>query len=123
MKSSISIFVLFALATGCGDDNEANRRGVGATCETNDDCTEAGQECLLDFKGGYCGVKNCTTNDDCPEGSGCVTEGGANYCFLVCDQKSECNVNRTADVESNCSSTITWADEELGKACVPPSGQ
>jgi hypothetical protein len=114
--------LLLAIIPACGDDNEANRRGVGSECTTNDDCTEANQTCILDFKGGYCGVKGCTTNADCPEGSGCVTENGANYCFLVCESKSECNVNRTTDNESNCSSTITWADVDLGKACVPPSG-
>ena len=107
----------------CGDETEADRRGVGAECTTNDDCTEAGQTCLTNFKGGYCGVTGCTTNEDCPNGSGCVTHtDNVNYCFLVCDTKDQCNANRTVANESNCSGSITWADEDLGKACEPPSG-
>ncbi len=72
---------------------------------------------------GYCGVKNCTTDEGCPGGSACVTHTDAhNYCFLVCAEKTDCNVNRATDNESNCSASITWAATDQGKACVPPSG-
>lgn len=110
------------LVLACGDESEADRRGVGASCTTNDDCTEEGQTCLP-FKGGYCGVRDCVEDTDCPGGSLCVThDDGVNYCFLVCDTKADCNRNRSVDVESNCSSNITFADQGSGKACVPPSG-
>ena len=111
------------LALSCGDGSEADRRGVGAECANNDDCTEEGQSCLA-FKGGYCGVMGCTNNAGCPGGSLCVThDDGVNYCFLVCDTKTDCNRNRSAANESNCSSNIVFAEQGTsGKACVPPSG-
>lgn len=119
----VVVFALVSFVAGCGDETEADRRGVGAECTTNDDCTEANQVCLTNFKGGYCGVKDCTTNAGCPGGSGCVTHSDSvNYCFRLCDAKAECNANRTVANESNCSGSITWADVDLGKACVPPSG-
>ena len=61
---------------------------------------------------------------DCPAGSECVVhDDGTNYCFLVCADKVECNRNRSADNEANCSGSVTYveADNE-GKACLPPSG-
>ena len=51
-------------------------------------------------------------------------DDGSNYCFRVCQDKSECYANRTADNESNCSSNFDWAepaDDEGQKACIPPS--
>lgn len=121
----IGLLLTSLSAMGCGDDDngtEADKLGVGAQCTSNDDCTEDGQSCLLQFKGGYCGVADCTTNADCPEGSGCIThDDGNNYCFMVCTDKSQCNTNRDAANESNCSGSVTWADTDLGKACVPPS--
>ena len=118
----LSGVVLSGAVAACGDESEAQRRGVGAGCLTNDDCTETGQTCLA-FKGGYCGVAGCVTDANCPDGSGCVAHtDGSNYCFLICDAKADCNVSRAADSEANCSSTATWADANNGKACVPPSG-
>ncbi|MBT9560890.1 MAG: hypothetical protein IV100_33000 [Myxococcales bacterium] len=114
---------LTTLSCDTGGSTEADRRGVGAECTVNTDCTEANQTCLTNFKGGYCGVKSCTNDAGCPDGSACVTHtDGTNYCFLVCDTKSNCNINRSAANESNCSGSITWADTDQGKACVPPSG-
>ena len=112
---------LFLGVFACG--NEADDLGVGAQCASNDDCTEDGQTCLTAFKGGYCGVESCSNDAGCPEGSRCVTHTDAkNYCFRACADKAECNANRDADVESNCSSNVTFADgTKSGKACVPPS--
>lgn len=110
---------------GCGEDeqSEADRLGVGAQCSSNDECTEEGQSCLTQFKGGYCGVQGCDGDAACPEGSACVSHEGANYCFLVCGTKSECNANRDAANEANCSSSAEFVEEAKGrKACVPPSG-
>jgi hypothetical protein len=116
----------------CGDDDggtEADRLGVGAECERDDDCPQSdrdggiSQQCLTEFKGGYCGIENCTGDDDCPERSSCVAhDNGNNYCFRLCDDKPECNLNRAPDNESNCSSSIDWVGDGSGKACVPPSG-
>lgn len=118
--------VLVGLVACGGDDeqSEADERGVGAVCASDDDCTEEGQSCLGQFKGGYCGVQGCMADGDCPEGSACVThDDGENYCFLTCANKSDCNVNRDADNESNCSSSVDFVNEDQqSKACVPPSG-
>jgi hypothetical protein len=120
----LALSVLFALAA-CDDDDgkEADKLGVGAQCTATAECDEETQECLLDFKGGYCGVKECTGDVDCPGGSRCVAhDDGFNYCFLVCIDKAECNVNRDLDNESNCSSSIDFVDEPQDvKACIPPS--
>ena len=107
----------------CGDDGtEADELGVGAQCVSSDGCLE-GQTCLS-FKGGYCGVRGCMSDADCPEASACVShDDGVNYCFRLCVDKSECNVNREPDNEANCSSNVTFADgKRSAKACVPPSG-
>jgi len=122
-----------AAAVGCGDDDDgggtdADRIGVGAMCTANADCLQGGdaaivQQCLQQFRGGYCGLTGCTGNVDCPYGSACVAHtDGQNYCFRICLDKGECNLNRTPDVESNCSANIDFVDGRQGsKACVPPS--
>jgi len=119
------------LAMACGDDEggtEADRLGVGAECASNDDCLREGDgginlACLRQFKGGYCGLEDCTSNDDCPERSSCVAhDDGDNYCFRSCADKPECNLNRSADNESNCSSNVEYVEDDTpGKSCVPPS--
>ena len=113
----------------CGDDDssEAIRRGVGSECMTSSDCTEQGQVCLAQFKGGYCGIEGCQDDGDCPQGSVCVDYtaiDGNSYCFLVCTDKPQCNQNRSEENEANCSSSVTFVEPHPGlKACVPPSGQ
>ena len=111
-----------AAASGCGDDDGAVARGIGAECAADTDCTEMGQRCLTQFKGGYCGATACAHDTDCPSGSACVTDDdGANYCFLVCADKPECNVNRTLANESNCVASIPFVDSAMGrKVCRPP---
>ncbi|MGB5812014.1 MAG: hypothetical protein WBG86_15855 [Polyangiales bacterium] len=118
--------LMIVLLVGCGDDGtEADRVGVGAACTANGECEAVdGIEltCLTQFAGGYCGLEGCEGDADCPAGSGCVTLGGDNYCFRVCDDKPECNRNRPADVESNCVGSIEFVDPREGrKACEPPS--
>jgi len=116
------------------EGSDANSIGVGATCSSDDSCKNAASKCLDssasttlsclgNFKGGYCGRNNCTGNKDCPTGSACVahTDGGK-YCFLTCSDKSQCNTNRSKDVEANCSSNVTFVEANTSaKACVPPS--
>ncbi len=129
MKTLYTLLMVagLVLAVSCDDDdsnNEANKLGVGAQCTTVEECdADTGQTCLFDFKGGYCGISDCQADDECPEGSRCVAhDDGVNYCFLVCTDKIECNVNRDVDNESNCSSSITFVEEpQDAKACVPPS--
>ncbi len=120
-------------ATGCGDDegqNEADRIGVAADCISDEDCpngyrgqTAVDLTCLLDFKGGYCGIVGCRRDADCPDASACIVHtDGNNYCFHTCDEKVECNVNRARDNEASCSSSVTFIEEGPKiKACVPPS--
>ncbi|MGI5865101.1 MAG: hypothetical protein ACOX6T_24025 [Myxococcales bacterium] len=122
---ALATAALFANA-GCG--NDADALGVGAECTSNDQCDSGDEDkplsCLTAFKGGYCGLAGCKANADCPESSICVThEDAKNYCFRVCADKADCNANRTAEVESNCSSSITRVEEGTQKACVPPSGK
>ena len=93
----LSLAVACLVASGCSDENEANRRGVGATCDSANLCSEEGQVCLTEFAGGYCGVSGCLHDSDCPGGSACVTEDNqVNYCFLTCVDKADCNLHRSA---------------------------
>lgn len=119
------------LAMACGDDEdgtEADRLGVGAECASDDDCLQEGDgginlRCLRQFKGGYCGLEDCVNNAECPERSACVAhEDNVNYCFRSCVDKPECNLNRSPDNESNCSSNVDYVEDDTpGKSCVPPS--
>lgn len=122
--------LLTVCTTACGNDpppyygTQADLIGVGAACKSDADCfhTEAGvQNCLTEFKGGYCGLKGCTKSTECPAGSGCANYNGASYCFRECAEKTDCNLNRTPDIESNCSSNVDFVDKS-GKVCVPPNG-
>ena len=124
MSRILCAAVVVLLLCSCGGGSEAIRRGVGAECNASLTCSEADQVCLTEFKGGYCGRSACLHDADCPQGSACVTDDGqVNYCFLVCLDKPECNGGRDAEEESNCSSNITFVDEQDDniKACVPPS--
>ena len=116
-------FALVLVFSGCSDN--ADELGVGAECAVADDCNQDGiaQQCLQQFKGGYCGVTGCASNADCPTDSACVThDDGQNYCFRTCQSKDECNANRAVDNEANCSSSVDFTDGDMGyKACVPPS--
>ena len=132
----LGIVMASFVLSGCSDNDgvPADEVGVGAMCVANSDCPEVmGQNddgerielvCMTQFKGGYCGLMGCTGNVDCPLGSACVAaDDGQNYCFRQCVDKSECNINRTVDNESNCVANITFVDAETrGKACVPPTG-
>ena len=108
------------LISGCGDD--ADDFGVGAQCSATSDCAD-GQQCLTQFKGGYCGLTGCKANTDCPDNSACIAHtDGKDYCFRVCTDKVQCNTNRTKDTESNCSSKVTFVSgKKESKVCVPPS--
>ncbi len=131
---TLSIVLFLALVGACqdhGHGTEADDLGVGAACSGDADCNPADedtdgaqdQQCLTPFKGGYCGLQGCGSDPDCPEGSACVAhDDGQTYCFRICGDKSECNVNRGPDEEANCSANITFVDTFSGKACVPPSG-
>ena len=116
-KCAAVVMVLFSLS--CGNDADDER--IGAECTSNGACENEELSCLTQFKGGYCGASACTGNADCPEGSICVTQGAANYCFRTCEDKAECNKHRTVENESNCSSNITRVSGGTEKACVPPS--
>src|SRR3954454_24517515 len=123
MGRILCAFVVCAAAWGCGgNSSEAIRRGVGAECNATLTCTESNQSCLAEFKGGYCGVSACLHDTNCPQGSACVTDDGrTNYCFLICGDKPECNVNRTVENESSCTSSLTFIDGTMSrKVCRPP---
>ncbi len=125
MRYALASVIFLYVATACGSDNDADVLGIGAECIAIDECDEeTNQECLADFKGGYCGIKDCLDNSDCPDSSACVAhDDGSNYCFRTCLDKAECNANRSDDQESNCSSNVTFVEERDDnlKACVPPS--
>jgi hypothetical protein len=110
----------------CSDENESDQLGVGAQCASTEDCKNDDAPeltCLTNFKGGYCGIASCTKDADCPDASACVAhDDGKNYCFRLCSAKADCNANRDASSESNCSSSITFVEGKTSsKACVPPS--
>ncbi|MEN9577352.1 MAG: hypothetical protein RJA70_361 [Pseudomonadota bacterium] len=126
----VTFGIVFAL--GCSDDHdehgtEADHQLVGAECSTEKDCElpddGVTKECLVEFKGGYCGVSACERNEECPAGSACVTYERKTYCFRTCETKDECNVHRGKDTEANCSSSIEFTSgNKEGKVCLPPSG-
>lgn len=122
--ATFPVVTMLLLSVACDDDN-ADSLGIAAECTANDECDMANnQQCLLDFRGGYCGIADCLGDTDCPEDSACVAhDDGTNYCFRTCTDKSECNANRSSDNEANCSSSISFVDvqDENIKACVPPS--
>jgi hypothetical protein len=125
MKYQVLSALLLASVCACDDETEADRLGVGAECTATDQCdADTNQVCLPQFKGGYCGIQGCLSDADCPEAAGCVAHtDGQNYCFRVCNDKPECNENRTVDNESNCSANVTFLEAPTNrKACVPPSG-
>jgi hypothetical protein len=120
---ALSVTLIGACSDSGGGGSEAVRHGVGAACSTSTDCTEMGQSCLA-FKGGYCGVADCTSDASCPQGSACVAHtDGKNYCFLICVEKVDCNLNRPVlEEQANCSANVTFVSGNKGsKACVPPS--
>ena len=136
MQRTALYLAVVSLGLGaCGDDGhggtEADELGVGAECVSNEDCLQSDADggittrCLQQFTGGYCGIEDCASIDDCPEHSACVAhDDGKNYCFRLCLDKGECNINRSSDSESNCSANVVYVDgskDEIGKSCVPPS--
>lgn len=118
------------LVVGCDDDDggaglsPAQLHGVGAACQVDEDCyLEQTPLVCLPFKGGYCGLVDCQADLDCPAGSACVAhDDGSSYCFLICQDKPECNYTRPIEIEANCSSNVDFVEGKKGsKACVPPS--
>lgn len=129
---ALPILLCLSLASvliACGDDDESEalRRGVGDSCQDDEDCTEEGQSCLTEFKGGMCGIADCERNADCPEGSVCVSDDSLahNYCLLICIDKPDCNAHREPEDEANCSSSLSAIEDDAGvgdpKVCIPPS--
>ena len=128
MKSLVWMVGIGVALVGCSDDEtEADRVGVGAECTASAECESDDEDidlvCLTQFDAGYCGLEGCEGDVDCPDGSACVThDDGMNYCFRLCDDKPECNVNRSVDDEANCVGSITFVDpRNERKACEPPS--
>ena len=115
--------LVLAVVSGCGSNqNAANQAGIGAQCTMTSDCTTAGEICLTEFKGGYCGLTGCLHDTDCPQGSACVTDNGANFCFLVCNTKTDCNLHRSSENESDCTSSLPFVDGDTNlKVCRPPN--
>lgn len=123
LRNIVVIVGLVLVGAGCGSGSDA--LGVAAECTRASDCNQSVSpplECLTGFKGGYCGLTGCTKDADCPTDSMCVTHtDGKNYCFRTCNTKADCNANRTAANEANCSSNIVRVGSGNQKACVPPS--
>ena len=122
-----ALIVCLAGVGGCGDGTEADEQLIGAECTKLEDCDDDNPdtpelECILDFKGGYCGRSDCTASSDCPEGSLCAAYESGNYCFRTCTDKPECNRNRSVENESNCSSNIDPVEGGEEKLCIPPAG-
>ncbi|MDX2091385.1 MAG: hypothetical protein SFX73_26230 [Kofleriaceae bacterium] len=123
MRSFLRTSLILALVASCGGD-DADALGVGAQCTSSDDCDDGSTQMCLPFKGGYCGLTGCAHDTDCPADAACIAhDDGVNYCFRTCATKADCNANRDAENEANCSSTAVFVDGDAGrKACTPPSG-
>jgi hypothetical protein len=122
MKGLVSALALALAVCGCSSQNAANQAGIGAQCSMTSDCTTAGEVCLTEFNGGYCGLAGCLHDTDCPQGSACVTDNQTNYCFLVCGTKTDCNLHRDPANESDCTSSLTFIDGAMSrKVCRPPN--
>ncbi len=131
MKSCLLIVLVFCagflMVAGC-EDPDANDQLIGGECLTEADCDDGNDdtpplECILAFKGGYCGRANCTTSEECPPGSMCAEWEQVNYCFLTCgDSKVVCNQNRQLENEANCAANVDPIENPEQKVCVPPSG-
>lgn len=120
MRRTLCALVLVACACG-SNQNAANQAGIGAQCNATSDCTTAGEVCLTEFKGGSCGLSGCLHDGDCPQGSACVTDGQTNYCFLVCNAKTDCNLHRSLENEADCTSSLPFVDGAMNrKVCRPP---
>ena len=122
----VLVAILGMLFCGCGED-DANDQLIGGECATAEDCDDGNDDtpaldCILDFKGGYCGRAACQNSAECPEASLCADLEGSFYCFLQCTDKTQCNKNRTVDNESNCSSSVDPVEGGEQKLCIPPSG-
>ena len=101
-------FALIIWIVGCGSSGptpmdlspaakKADPGTVGAACQADGDCTQAGASCILPdtnqlWSGGYCTVKNCPTTQ-CPDGSYCQeghTALGATTCLFECTSDDDC---------------------------------
>lgn len=132
-RLSLSVLILMAAVfalSACGDDDTdgtiADLLYIGGICDNDAQCDDEDDatpelECLTEFTGGYCGMKDCESSDDCPPGSLCADLEGEFYCFLACTDKAECNTNRTAETASNCSANIDPVEGGGEKLCIPPS--
>lgn len=117
----VLLILTIGFGAACGTDADA--LGIGAECAAAADCADDTFICITRFAGGYCGIDGCLSDADCPEASACVTDdGGTNYCARLCEDKVDCNANRTEEFEANCVGSITFVDADRdGKACEPPS--
>ena len=121
MKRIVPLLATALLIFAACGEPEADRIGLGAECGSDDDCHED-LDCLQDFGGGYCGLSGCEAHADCPDYSSCVEyDDDSTYCFRDCENKAECNANRSRDREANCSSNIDFVEPTDLRACVPPS--
>lgn len=127
MKLTMRLVLLLSSLSllACGG-SDADEIGIGAECAVDDNCEDTDEfnfVCLTEFTGGYCGLEGCTSDADCPETSACVTaDSGGNYCARLCEDKVDCNANRSEDVEANCVGSVTFVDAMRdGKACEPSS--
>ncbi len=135
IKRSLAVVTItgFSWLAACGSGTDADRLGIAAVCEDDDDCLEvtvAGETvqltCIKDFSAGYCSIPDCESNADCPDAATCVAHTDQrSYCFRECSEKPDCNRNRPPSDEANCSSSFDYADAgdapEKLKACIPPS--
>lgn len=112
---------LAAIVAAAGSLAACVAPAAGNICSKDDECPDE-QQCLTEFKGGYCGSKGCTKPEECTDDTICVAHEGTNYCFLKCVDKVDCNHNRPADQEANCVANIVAVGSDGSKACVPPSG-
>ena len=82
---------------------------IGGPCAGDNDCM-LGQQCITQFPGGYCTIRNCDPDnpDSCPMGTVCLGGGGIGSfgCFVECMTSAEC---REAEGYACCGPSVCSA--------------
>lgn len=92
-----------------GGSGGSGMSGIGGPCIDDNDCM-MGQECITQFPGGYCTIRNCDPDnaDSCPMGTVCLGGGGIGSfgCFVECMTAAEC---REAEGYACCGPSVCSA--------------
>jgi hypothetical protein len=83
-----AIAIALALAGGCNDNSNVQRRPIGVACATSGQCGTGRFFCAGGQPSGYCSA-DCRGDGDCPAGSVCAG-GPVGDCRRSCETTSDC---------------------------------